>query len=122
MTTAVRVTVAAALAALLATPSHLLADDTKDESKPEERQAIEDVARDLNVPFDGFWLEAEPEIMQARVEKRTKNASDADAEVVKMQLGYDLGDITWHRIDSSGPREQTDAQVLSILGVQGLDD
>lgn len=88
-------------------------------SKPEERAAIEAVAAEMEVTFDGIWLEAAPEIMQSRVEARTKNASDADAEVVKMQLSYDLGDITWTRIDSSGTREQTDAEALRILA---LDD
>ncbi len=86
-------------------------------SRPEERAAIEAVAAELGVPFTGIWLEAEPEIMQNRVEKRLKNASDADAEVVKMQLGYDLGEITWTRINSSGPREETDARALEILGL-----
>jgi len=88
-------------------------------SKPHERAAIEAVADECEVPFVGFWLEASPEIMAARVTKRTKNASDADAEVVKMQLTYDLGDIHWHRIDSSGSRQQSDNQALKILG---LDD
>ena len=86
-------------------------------SKPEERQAIADVAADLGVPFDGFWLSADPDIMQSRVTTRENNASDADAEVVRMQLDYDLGEIGWHAIDSSGTRAETDAQVLKILGL-----
>lgn len=86
-------------------------------SKPEERAAIEAVAAEMEVPFMGLWLEADPEIMQSRVEARTKNASDADAEVVKMQLGYDLGEIAWARVDSSGTREQTDAKAREILGL-----
>jgi len=88
-------------------------------SKPEERAAIEAVAAEMEVPFDGIWLEADPEIMAERVTQRSKNASDADAEVVKMQLNYDLGDIRWTRIDSSVAREDTDAQVLKILGLDG---
>jgi len=88
-------------------------------SKPEERAAIEAVAEEFEVPFDGFWLEADPEIMAARVTKRMGNASDADAEVVKLQLTYDLGDIAWNRVDSSGSRENTDHQALKILA---LDD
>ena len=88
-------------------------------SKPSERAAIEAVARECDVPFTGFWLEADPDIMAARVTTRTHNASDADAEVVKMQLDYDLGDITWNRVDSSGTREDTDAAAIALLG---LDD
>lgn len=86
-------------------------------SRPEERAAIEAVAHDMDVPFAGLWLEADLDTMTARVTERTKNASDADAEVVKVQLGYDLGDIRWARIDSSGTREQTDAAVLAALGL-----
>jgi hypothetical protein len=100
---------------VLATGHSVIADCVF--SKPEERAAIEAVAKEMEVPFVGLWLEADAGIMQDRVETRTKNASDANAEVVKMQLNYDLGEIAWHRIDSSGPREQTDAMVLKILGL-----
>ncbi len=86
-------------------------------SKPHEREAIAQVAADCGVPFDGFWLEASPEIMQERVSSRVNNPSDADAAVVRMQLGYDLGEMGWHKIDSSGTREETDAQALKILGL-----
>ena len=102
---------------VLATGHSVIADCVF--SKPEERAAIEAVAKEFEVPFDGFWLEADPEIMAARVTKRTGNASDADAEVVKMQLSYDLGDINWNRIDSSGSREDTDGHALKILGLDG---
>lgn len=88
-------------------------------SKPEERAAIEAVALEFEAPFTGLWLEAAPDIMAARVTERTQNASDADAEVVKMQLNYDLGDITWNRVDSSASRADTDAEALAIVG---LDD
>jgi len=86
-------------------------------SKPEERQAIADVAKDLGLPFDGFWLSADPAVMEARVTQRKNNASDADARVVRMQLDYDLGEMTWHQIDSSRSREETDNQTLKILGL-----
>ena len=101
--------------AVLATGHSVIADCVF--SKPHERAAIQAVAQEMDVPFDGFWLSASPEIMQARVTTRKKNASDADAEVVRMQLDYDLGDIAWHKIDSSGSREETDAQALKILDI-----
>jgi len=104
-------------ATVLATGHAVIADCVF--SKPEERAAIEAVSRELDVPFTGLWLEADPEVMQSRVEKRTKNASDADAEVVKMQLAYELGDIDWTRIDSSGTREETDAAVRAAAGLDG---
>jgi len=100
---------------VLATGHSVIADCVF--SKPQERTLIEAVAKEYDVPFEGFWLESAPEIMAARVTQRKGNASDADAEVVKMQLTYDLGNISWHRIDSSGPRENTDQQALNILGL-----
>jgi len=84
-------------------------------SKPSERQAIEDVAREMEVPFDGFWLTAPPEILQQRVQERENNPSDADVRVVKMQMDYDLGAIDWHAIDASKSRAETDAQALKKL-------
>ncbi|MBL6929068.1 MAG: AAA family ATPase [Rhodospirillales bacterium] len=86
-------------------------------SKPEERAVIADVARDMDVPFNGLWLEAPREIMEFRVTKRRRNVSDADAGVVRRQLDYDLGEITWDRIDSSGPRTRTLEKGLNILGL-----
>lgn len=76
-------------------------------ARPEQRAAIERIADDLDVPFQGIWMEAPPEVMEHRVIKRQRNVSDADATVVRKQLHYDLGHISWQRIDSSGPRNQT---------------
>ena len=76
-------------------------------ARPEEREALEDMARELGVPFRGVWLEADPETLVARVKARTGDASDADETVVRRQLTYDLGQISWPRIvyqngDSAG--------------------
>ena len=76
-------------------------------ARPEQRAAIEAVAREEGVPFCGLWLEADPAIMAERAETRTANVSDAGADVVRLQLDYDLGEIGWARIDSSGTRAAT---------------
>lgn len=86
-------------------------------AKPEQRYAIEAVAKEAGVPFQGLWLEADAEIMQDRVSKRVNNASDADASVVMEQLNYDIGKIGWNRINSSGSRKQTDTACNKILGL-----
>ena len=99
----------------LATGQSVIADAVF--SKPVERAAIAEAARDMGVPFNGLWLEAPREIMEYRVTKRQRNVSDADAGVVRRQLNYDLGDITWDRIDSSGPRNRTLEKGLYILGL-----
>lgn len=75
---------------------------------PMARAQMEDIARDLAVPFTGLWLEADREILQARVRGRTGDASDAGPAVVDKQLQRDIGPLGgWHRIDASGSAEQT---------------
>ena len=86
-------------------------------AKPRQRTAAERLAGDLSVPFDGLWLEAPEDVMTERVESRKDNASDADAEIVRRQLTYDLGPINWRVIDSSASRKETLAGGLRILGL-----
>lgn len=85
-------------------------------ARPGQREAVERIARQAGVPFQGIWMEAPPEVMEHRVTKRRRNASDADAAVVRRQLNYDLGNIGWRRIDSSGPRKQTLQRGLEAVG------
>ncbi|GAB6054427.1 bifunctional aminoglycoside phosphotransferase/ATP-binding protein [Magnetospira thiophila] len=86
-------------------------------SKPRERQRAEQLAAAAGVPFAGLWLSAAPEIMAARIVKRTHNASDATPEVLNRQLTYDLGEMTWSEIDSGGPREATLSAGRARLGL-----
>lgn len=71
-------------------------------ARPEERAAIEAVARERSVAFAGLWLEAPAEIMISRVEERRGDASDARAEIVRRQLACDLGGIAWARVPAAG--------------------
>ncbi|MFQ5774984.1 MAG: AAA family ATPase [Kiloniellaceae bacterium] len=72
---------------------------------PEERAAIEALARDFGVPFTGLWLEAPEETLLGRVAGRTGDASDATPGVVRRQFAYCLGAIAWHRLDATAPLE-----------------
>jgi aminoglycoside phosphotransferase family enzyme/predicted kinase len=67
-----------------------------------ERNAIAAVAHDVRVPFVGLWLDAPADVLAARIATRRGDASDATPEVLRQQLGYDLGPMTWHRIDARG--------------------
>ncbi len=69
--------------------------------KPEERAAAEAAAHDAGVTFEGVWLEAPKDVLTARLDARTGDASDADATVLEQQLQRDPGEITW---PSSPPR------------------
>ncbi|MSO93790.1 MAG: hypothetical protein EXQ86_10375 [Rhodospirillales bacterium] len=83
----------------------------------DQRQAVAALAREAGVPFQGFWLEAAPEILEARIRDRGRNVSDATVGVLREQLTYDLGSIDWLRIDNSGQRKQTLKTALLALGV-----
>jgi aminoglycoside phosphotransferase family enzyme/predicted kinase len=71
-------------------------------ARESERRAIEKAAARHDVPFMGFWLVAPLTTMEERVERRRNDASDATVEIVRRQQVYDIGKMTWLRIDASG--------------------
>lgn len=74
-------------------------------ARPPERDAIEAVAKTAGADFLGLWLDAPISTLVARVEQRRGDASDATAEVVRRQADYDLGPVTWRRIEASAGAE-----------------
>lgn len=76
-------------------------------SKPEERAAIEAIARGTGAHFDGLWLTAPRETLMSRVGGRTGDASDATVDVVAQQLQRDTGPMTWTIVNAGGSRETT---------------
>jgi aminoglycoside phosphotransferase family enzyme/predicted kinase len=83
---------------------------------PGERQAVENVARAAGVPFMGLWLEVTREVALARVEARRGDASDATPQVVERQQAYDLGVLTWARVDAGRDTETVTADARRIMG------
>ena len=83
--------------------------------KPEERAAIEVVARELGLPFTGLWLEAPEDVLCSRVTTRKDDASDATPDVVRQQLDADHGPLSWHRLDTTGARDTVTAAAEHIL-------
>src|SRR3546814_15522567 len=71
-------------------------------SRPEERDAISQVARRQGVPFEGIWLEASPDLLKQRITARANDASDADAAVAEAQAHSDLGGVDWHQVRAAG--------------------
>ncbi len=72
-------------------------------ARENDREAIESVAREASAPFAGLWLETPESLLIARTEQRKNDASDADAQVVRMQGGQEKGVIRWCQLDASGP-------------------
>ena len=85
-------------------------------AKAEERTALADLAAQIDVPFAGFWLAAPAEVLFARVEARSNDASDAKAAVVREQLGWDLGPLDWQRLEASQPLTELTEEALKRIG------
>ena len=66
-------------------------------AREDERRAAEALARRVDVPFEGIWLDVPKDVAQARIAARKADASDATPDLVERQFGYDLGVITWKR-------------------------
>ena len=82
---------------------------------PQERDALAAAAKTAKVPVQGLFLTADLATRIARVGGRTKDASDADAAVVQTQESYELGALTWPKIDASGTLLETLGRVSTAL-------
>ncbi|MFV3075532.1 AAA family ATPase [Niveispirillum fermenti] len=76
-------------------------------ARPDERRAVEAVARAAGASFSGLWLVADQAVALARVARRRDDASDATADVLRRQAAYDLGDMRWEVIPAGGDPQQT---------------
>ncbi|HXF88243.1 MAG TPA: AAA family ATPase [Xanthobacteraceae bacterium] len=84
-------------------------------AKAEERAAIAAVAKAAHVGFHGLFLVADLQTRLQRVVGRTRDASDADAEVVRQQERYAVEPIEWTKIDASGAPEETLARARDAM-------
>jgi hypothetical protein len=87
-------------------------------ARPGERAAAERLAANLAVLFTGLWLEAPADVLEARVaarEREGRDPSDAGVAVLKKQLTYDLGEMTWRKVGASGTPEETLKYALSAI-------
>jgi predicted kinase len=84
-----------------------------------ERGAIEAIAAELDVPFRGLWLEAEPAKLVERVAARHNDASDATTETVRAQLQAEVGEFSpaWTIVDAGGTAPETGQRAASALGL-----
>jgi aminoglycoside phosphotransferase family enzyme/predicted kinase len=76
-------------------------------ARPDEREQAERAAAGAGVRLQGLFLEVDVATRAQRAAARERDASDANADVVRAQEGYDLGALAWHRIDASGTPEAT---------------
>jgi predicted kinase len=70
-----------------------------------QREAVERIAAELEVPFAGWWLTAPESVLIARVSQRRNDPSDANAAVIQQQHSLETGPVAWRSVDASLPRE-----------------
>lgn len=90
-------------------------------SDVEERRQIEQIAKELNVPFLGFWLDVPEATLIDRVNRRTGDISDATQDVVRTQLTYETGPMEWVQIDASGTFSESLAHAKVGLQAWAID-
>ena len=82
----------------------------------DQRAAIAAVADAAGVRFHGFWLEAPLPLKLDRVARRTADASDADAAVVRRQAAtIDATAVTWRRLAADRPVAELAAAALAVV-------
>ena len=85
-----------------------------------DRAAIERAARAAGVAFAAVWLDAPEELLITRVVQRGADASDADADVVRMQCAQSAGDLRWPQIDAAADLDHVCARVNASLQQQAV--
>jgi aminoglycoside phosphotransferase family enzyme/predicted kinase len=85
-------------------------------AKPQERDAVAEVAARTGAKFTGLWLEAPIDVLVSRVAARNNDASDADAFVVKEQAERPLGAMTWTRLQAGVPIDALAREAMGIIG------
>lgn len=86
-------------------------------ARPDERDAVTEIAAKHKVAFTGLFLTADLDTRVARVTGRTRDASDANAEIARLQQDYDIGPLGgWHEIDASGTPAETLTRAKAELG------
>jgi uncharacterized protein len=84
-------------------------------ARPQERDALRNVAQARGVAFHGLFLTTDLATRVARVGSRRGDASDADRTVARAQEQYVLGHNDWRLIDASGVPESTLAHARKLL-------
>jgi uncharacterized protein len=86
-------------------------------ARPDERAAATEIAAGRKVAFTGLFLTADLDTRVARVTGRTRDASDANAEIARLQDDYDIGPLDgWRSIDASGTPAETLVRAKAEIG------
>lgn len=84
--------------------------------EPDAREAVAALAARCGVGLTGVWLEAPGETLLSRVDARGPDASDADAAVVRAQLGRAVGGLDWTVLDARQDAHDLAGTVHTLCG------
>jgi aminoglycoside phosphotransferase family enzyme/predicted kinase len=82
-----------------------------------ERAGFAEIAATAGVPFAGLWLEAPAALLETRIRNRRNDVSDATTEILRQQLGWDIGPIEWTRLPVGGDLASCVAAARARLGL-----
>jgi hypothetical protein len=83
-----------------------------------QRKEKEDYAQQAGVVFAGFWLDTHEDVLIDRVTKRAEagtDASDATAEIVKMQIAQQKTVTDWPKIDAGRSIDTVAQDIISEM-------
>ncbi|CAN7331365.1 AAA family ATPase [Aminobacter sp. LjRoot7] len=82
--------------------------------RPSDRQRIERSATERHLPFVGFWLEADPDLLWQRVSERKGGPSDATIDVLSRQLRRNGASVSWVKLDAARAPARIVADILAF--------
>jgi uncharacterized protein len=85
-------------------------------AQPANRLEIESVARQLDVPFVGLWIDGPESVLGERLRSRAKDVSDATEEVLGLQVRTGAGPLAWHSLDGSESPDQVQRAARAVVG------
>ena len=82
----------------------------------DERALLPALATSSGASFCGLFLDAPSSLRLQRIASRSRDASDANRDVVLLQDGFDIGKLDWALVDASGSPQDTLAHAMAHLG------
>ncbi len=83
---------------------------------PAQRQAVKQLAKDMDIPFIGLWMDAPLPVRAERVSIRKNKIDDTHLEKeLESQLSLETGVIEWHQITTEQEKDDTTKQVINLL-------
>lgn len=81
----------------------------------DEGHSLERIAESAGASFTGLWLSLDLDVLQARIERRGSDASDATPAVAATQWARVQVDPAWTEIDAGSTPEEVAARALQAL-------